>query len=511
MKKPTIVRYLGTRTVIYFAIMLIGMCVLFSYTISRAQLDAAKQTVSIESRRASRHIVKLDDGTLAVDQEMLDDLEFCDIAVITSAGEIVSGDIPEELEKELSEAPADEGFRSVRADGKVYYICDHRAMHFHREHGEHSRGSGGKADGEHSSGSGGKADDIGGAGTEKSDQNQTGNDPGAPEDDPGEMDRQLKGYYIRAVLCKDDFKTVYHNIQLFFYSFVALLVIVFVIAGVWLYRRAARPVREMCDDVQKLVEDPDYSGRVENTSLFYETEVMTNAYNKLMDRNEKLISQQEEFNENVSHELKTPIAVIRSEVELLQDLYGKELPEEARESLSVMHKQSDRINAMITELRYMAKMDRENFALNKEEIALSDIAESVCDDIEDVTLGGRKFAYHWDQDDAAVDVALVMVAVRNLIINAVKYSPEGSIIDLFSGTIDGMAFLKVSDKGEGIAEEDLDRIFEPYYQVKSERNSDGFGLGLALTMKIAEKHGGTVTVDSEQGKGSTFTLMLPVK
>ena len=104
-----------------------------------------------------------------------------------------------------------------------------------------------------------------------------------------------------------------------------------------------------------------------------------------------------------------------------------------------------------------------------------------------------------------------MVAVRNLIINAVKYSPEGSIIDLFSGTIDGMAFLKVSDKGEGIAEEDLDRIFEPYYQVKSERNSDGFGLGLALTMKIAEKHGGTVTVDSEQGKGSTFTLMLPVK
>ncbi len=472
MKKPTVIRFIGIHTVVFFAVMLIGMCLLFSYTIGRAQSDAAKRTVARESRRVSRHIVKQDDGSFGVDPGIIDEVEDCSIAIVDERGRIISGSFPEELGEEAEAAPTRRRFRRVKANGKVYYIFDSEAMDFHRDPGETDEGRGGIRDGK------------------------------SPE---------LRGIYIRAVLCADDLKTVYNDIQKFFYSFVALLVLIGMLGGIWLYRKAARPVSEMCDDIKKLAGDPDYSHRIENTSLFYETEVMTEAYNKLMDRNEKLINKHEEFNENVSHELRTPVAVIRSEVELLEDLYGDSLPPEAEEALAVMHKQSDRINAMITELKYMAKMDRENFALNKEAMELSDIAESVCEDIEDVTLRGRKFVYHWEPSEAEIDVSLLMIAVRNLIANAVKYSPEGSTIDLYSGIDGDMAYLGIADQGIGIPEEDLEKIFDLYYQVNAERNSDGFGLGLALTMKIAEKHGGTVRVESEQGKGSKFTLMLPVK
>ncbi len=485
MNKPTIMRFLGTRAVIYFAIMLIGMCAFFAYTISRAQNDAVRQTVYIEAKRAERHIVRQEDGKPAVAQSIQDDLEYCKVAVVSKDGEIVSGTLPEGVNAAAKDLPKHKHYQSVKLDGKTYVISDRRIMRFSRDQ----------------------------AG---SDQNRGGSDKdaesarAAKDKDPRGREPELRGCFVRAVLCKDDFKSIYTSIQVFFYGFVVLLVLISVLDGIWLYRKAARPVREMCDDVKKIAEDPDHTVRVKSDPYFYETEVMKDASNRLMDRNEMLISQQEEFNENVSHELKTPVAVIRSEVELLEDLHGGDLSDEAKEALAVIHKQSDRINAIIAELRYMAKMDRENFALNKEKMELSDIAESVCDDIEEVTLRGRKFVYHWEPAEARIDIALVMVAVRNLITNAVKYSREGSVIDLYTGTEGGMAFFRVADIGAGIPEADLSRVFEPYYQVESSRNDEGSGLGLTLTMKIAEKHGGTVTAESAPGEGAAFTLFLPI-
>lgn len=482
MNKPTIMSFIGIRTLIYLAIVLIGMCVIFTYTVDRARHDAARHAVSSNARRASRHIMKPDDGTVAVEEDILEELDESTIAVIDSKGKLISGELPAELGDVASEKPVHDHFQEIKRNGKEFFIYDHEARRLHHDHVKPSEK--------------GKNED---------------NKPEGGASWGGARDPELKEYYVRAVLCEEDFDTIYNRIQMFFYSFIILLVIAALFGGIWLYRKTTVPIREMCDDVKKLAEDPDYEGHIDNVSLFYETDVMTDAYNKLVDRNKRLINQQEEFNENVSHELRTPVAVIRSEVELLQDMYDDSLSEEAENALEVIRNQSDRINAMITELKYMAKMDRENFALRKETIDLSDIAESVCEDLEDVTLRGCRFIYHWEHSGADVDVALIMVAVRNLILNAVKFSPEGSAIELYSGTDGDMAYLKVTDHGIGISEESLERVFEPYYQEKTERNSDGFGLGLALTKKIVEKHNGTVTVESEIGKGSSFTIMLPIQ
>ncbi len=102
-----------------------------------------------------------------------------------------------------------------------------------------------------------------------------------------------------------------------------------------------------------------------------------------------------------------------------------------------------------------------------------------------------------------------MIAIQNLLTNAVRYSGPGSPIEVETGTQDGMVFVRVRDYGAGISEEDLPYIFKRFYKADKSRNSQGFGLGLPLTMKIAQKHGGTVLVQSRQGEGSTFTLLLP--
>lgn len=472
MKKPTLLRFLGKITVVYFILMLLGMCLIFTYTVHRAQNDSISWTVRKDARHATRHVIKDSDGSLSIEQNLVDDLDDYYLAIVNDTGKIVSGQLPVDLEDVTDDAPSpkkDERFRVYKQDGETYYIFDAKIHRLHLK--------------------------------ENGDLDKDRNTVPAPD-----------GYYVRSIICASDVDTIYSYIEKLFYGFVVILIFVAVFIGFFLYRKAASPVSQMCDDLETLTNDPDYSKRIENTSLFYETEVITNAYNKLMDRNEQLIHQQEEFNENVSHELRTPVAVIRSETELLQELYSDDLPAEAEHALTVMHDQSDRINAMITELMYMAQMDRENFAPKKEPMELSVLAESACEDMDDMDPGRNSFVYHWEPSEAEIDVPLVMIAVRNLLSNAVKYSPRGSVIELFSGTDDqGMAYLRIVDQGMGISKEDLGRIFEPYYQVKSERNSDGFGLGLALVMKIAVKHGGTVLVDSEPGKGSAFTLLLPIK
>lgn len=531
-------RFLGTSMVLFFAFTVLGMSALFMYLVNYAERDSAKNDVSREARQAGRSVVVYDDGTVGIDENYYVESEGCVVVVMSGDGKVLSGDLPfdrdlDDLPKpeesnegpDALKSPADPGknpdgseitdesqkagkkrresgrhrtpasekdgrFYIVKEDGETYYVYDWKVRAVHHEDGSNENLKGTLKEG---------------------------------------------GYFVRAFLSKKNHKTVYQRIELLFHVLLFILILIAVIGGRWLYRKTAQPIMRMCNNMEKVITDVDYSERIKNKAFFYETDVMKAAYNKLMDRNEKLKRLQDEFNENVSHELRTPVAVIRSESELIRDLYADKVPDDVVESAAVIHKQTERINAMISELMYMAKMDREDFALKKDVMELSDIAESVCEDIEEVTLKGRSFVYHWEPSEAEIDVDLIVIAVRNLIMNAVKYSPEGSTIDLYSGTEEvpsagddssagsaaaesggyaaehRFAYLKVTDHGIGISQDEQNRIFDPYYQVKSERNSDGFGLGLSLTMKIAVKHGGTVRVESEPGKGSTFTLVLPVK
>lgn len=315
------------------------------------------------------------------------------------------------------------------------------------------------------------------------------------------------------VECKD-VSTIYHNLKQ--YSYIAVLIefLVMALISILLHRRISKPIQEMFQQTEKITEDLDLSERLDYEGSFAELDVLFKAYNKLLARMENVVSRQEQFNSDVSHELRTPITVIRAQCQLTReqiasgDLAEKEVPA-MEEMIDIIERQSNKMNLIVEQLLNLSRMDQDRMPFEIEEIDLIDIVEFVCEE-EGIASGDEhRFEYDISSTVVKADVALITMAVRNLVSNAIKYSEKGTPIHVSCGRNDFGAYVSVQDFGCGIAKEDFQRIFEHYYRTEESRNSEGFGLGLTLAMKIAKKHGGTIHVESTLGEGSTFTLYIP--
>ncbi len=221
-----------------------------------------------------------------------------------------------------------------------------------------------------------------------------------------------------------------------------------------------------------------------------------------------------EFVSKVVHELRTPLSSIRAYVEMLVDGEA-ENGETAAEFYKIIDSESDRLSRMIENLLNISRIEAGVVKVQKSDITLTGIVKETVDVLQpqatekdlrlEADLPPLFYQVHGDRD-------LLYQAVLNVISNAIKYTPDGGSISVTSGVEDGMAFIRVSDTGLGIPAEDLPRLFEKFYRVgKNKRAAKGTGLGLALVKEIIETlHHGRVTIESEEGKGSVFTLQLPV-
>lgn len=317
------------------------------------------------------------------------------------------------------------------------------------------------------------------------------------------------GYVLRGIVNKKDIATVYQELKR--YSYIALLVeIVFmVIASILLQRRISKPMLQMCEQALQIGEDLALSERIEYDGKFSELDILLQAYNKLLTRMENVISRQRQFNSDVSHELKTPVTVIRAQCQLTKEQLAAGKDVAIDEMIAIIERQSNRMSQIIEQLLSLSRMDQNKMSFELEEIDLVDVVEFVCEDEGAATGDETRFDYDLASTLVMADVVLITMAVRNLVSNAIKYSDKGTKIKVGCGRNDSGAYVSVQDFGRGIASEDQVRIFEHYYRTEQSRNSEGFGLGLTLAMKIAEKHGGTIYVKSSLGEGSTFTLVIP--
>lgn len=237
------------------------------------------------------------------------------------------------------------------------------------------------------------------------------------------------------------------------------------------------------------------------------------AFNTMTARLEDVDKQRSEFVSNASHELKTPLASMKILTESI--LYQDGVPEEIyKDFLSDINAQIDRMSELISDLLLMTKIESGDNGAKKEEADLDELVQDIMD-----TLGPIA-----EQKDILLSYAnktpvrakcfpgRFSQAIRNLVENAIKYTAEGGAVQVRLYKDTHSAYIAVSDTGEGIAEEDLDRIFERFYRVDKARarQTGGSGLGLYLVRSIALMHGGRVDVESEKGKGSTFTFVLPL-
>jgi len=231
-------------------------------------------------------------------------------------------------------------------------------------------------------------------------------------------------------------------------------------------------------------------------------------------REREVARMKNEFVSKVTHELKTPLSSIRAYVEMLVDGEAQD-PQTRQEFYKIIDSESERLNRMIENMLNISRIEAGVIKVQKQELALTGIIKEVVDCLQpqahekdlvlEAELSPVFYQVHADRD-------MLYQAIMNLVSNSVKYTPKGGAIRVSSALENGMAMVRVSDTGLGIPAEDLPHLFEKFYRVSANKKAaKGTGLGLALVKEIVETlHHGQVVVESTVGKGTTFTVRLPV-
>lgn len=317
-------------------------------------------------------------------------------------------------------------------------------------------------------------------------------------------------FMICAMVSVKDIKANYRILWYRTYTVIGVVALFFCVFAIGLRRLVAVPMKELNVAINRSGQNLDFTEKLRYDGPFLEFDMITESNNNLYDRVQREFERQEEFNANVSHELRTPVAVMHAQCQLSREIAEKNNDYEMLESIAVFERQTTRMKGLIEQLLQMSILEKNNINLSVEDVDLLDVVESVCDDAEYICKKNIQFSYDLVPTVVKVNMNLIVIVVSNLVSNAIKYSNEGGVVEVTCGSDSDTCYISVRDEGRGISKEQKNRIFESFYRADTVRNTEGFGLGLSQVMKIAKYYGGTVQVDSEVGKGSKFTFIIPV-
>jgi signal transduction histidine kinase len=284
--------------------------------------------------------------------------------------------------------------------------------------------------------------------------------------------------------------------------------------GYWLAGAFLRPVQGIMDEIDVISDGRSLHRRLAVPMSGDEMARLTLTVNRMLARLEASFGSLHRFTADASHELKTPLMVLRAGVE--RALVHPGVPSEILQSLDETLAQINEMTELVESLLTLARADEGRAPLAVEE---SDLRELVSDAVETAGMLGEgsgvtvtsRIPEHPVR--MAVDRHRIREMLLNLVTNAIKYTPQGGTVDLSLADQDGAVSITVRDTGIGIAPGDLPHIFDRFWRADPARSRTGdrpgTGLGLAITKWIAEAHGGTITVQSRPGRGTVFTVRLP--
>jgi two-component system phosphate regulon sensor histidine kinase PhoR len=229
----------------------------------------------------------------------------------------------------------------------------------------------------------------------------------------------------------------------------------------------------------------------------------------------KVEEMRRDFVANVSHELRTPLSIFRGYLETLLD-DPHQPPGELLRILEIMERHSDRLNALVEDVLSLARLETPGAELSLSEVDLPELLHSIMRDWEK-RFEARQLKSHLNfpgnLPPLEADESRLQEVIYNLLDNAVKYSQPGGTVFLRAEIDDERIRISVADQGIGIPEADLPRIFERFYRADKGRSRElgGTGLGLSIVKHIAQLHGGIVKATSELGKGTTISVLLPIR
>lgn len=420
--------------------------------LSNAAIDSEIKRELARSMKTNLHNVSVRDGNLEIDEDFLYRSDMIYFMIVRRNGEILAGEYPEKTEEELLGYPIGGRFSSsVTCGGETYYLRDVRI---------------------------GK--------------------------------RQNNEVYLRGVVRKSDADSFYRGLEMISYISVISVLAVILICEIFLAGRISKELKNMCRIAESVSSSLDISKRMgEEEYRFHEIAVLAKANDRMLDRLEQTFLLQEQFTADVAHELRTPVSVVMAQCQYAEEKVSS--AEEHREILKAIYRQMKKIDTLILQLLNLSRLDQDRMQIQNETLDLVEMVQSVSEDLQEKGIGSITITLRLQEAYATGDIGLILIVIQNLLTNAIKFShPNGQIV-VCTGEENDQVYVSVEDFGIGIAQEDQEFIFRRFYKCDKSRNAEGFGLGLPLSEKIAKKHGGRITVSSEAGRGSVFTLYLPGK
>jgi signal transduction histidine kinase len=263
----------------------------------------------------------------------------------------------------------------------------------------------------------------------------------------------------------------------------------------------------------------DFAGHVEVPNrdeigaLAADVNRMSDELQRVYGELEKASRHKSDFLATMSHELRTPLNAIIGFSEVLQEQMFGELNERQLANVNDVLRAGEHLLSLINDVLDLAKIEAGKMELELSRVAIPEVLRSaVSMHSERASRGGIELALTTEPEEITVtaDERRVRQVVFNLLSNAIKFTPEGGRVDISAGSEDGYVAIAVADTGPGIPAGELETIFEEFEQSGDGKNVEGTGLGLPLSRKLVELHGGRLWVESEVGRGSTFRFTLPV-
>jgi heavy metal sensor kinase len=321
-------------------------------------------------------------------------------------------------------------------------------------------------------------------------------------------------YTVELGVPADDVVGTLHQFRAYLLMFAPLLLLAAAGGGYWLSRRALSPVDGLVQSARE-VSGTNLSGRLQKLDTGDELQRLSDTLNEMLDRIESAFLRITQFTADASHELRTPISLIRTEAELaLRRSRGEA---EYKESLRHILLEAERTTALIEQLLSMARADSGRETLNLQPVDLRQTLRGVVEGWQQVAaIRNLQFSVKVDDPDFFVfvmgDEMLLRRLADILLDNAFKYTSSPGSVQLSLESQGESAVILVQDSGVGIEEEDQSKIFERFYRVDKARTraQGGAGLGLAIAQWIVMQHHGSIGVQSRHGQGATFRVELPM-
>ncbi len=324
------------------------------------------------------------------------------------------------------------------------------------------------------------------------------------------MENKRLSYIVQVASPLAQQHEVFRNLSFSLFFLLPLTVFLTGLSGVFLVQLTLRPVDQMIETIHQITAE-NLKLRLEIPGTKDEIESLAKTFNQMIARLDEAFSSQRQFMEDISHELKTPLSVLKGELEVT--LKKIRSPQEYETALHSSLEEVNRLAGIVENLLTLARFDAKTTTLHAQLLDLNLLIKDTVEDIQ-VLAVQKEITLEYNSAhtvDIMADKNQIKRLVLNILDNAIKYTSPGGKISIDLRQQKDSADIDITDTGIGIPESELPHIFDRFYRVDKSRSSIGFGLGLSIAQSIAMAHGGKISAKPNLPQGTIFTVSLPIK